>query len=181
MTTRGRQAIDVALRQSTEGPRIDRWLGEDEPGGWCLKAVRTCYGVASKYRSAAAAWEAAPMKHPNSTPPAGVPVYWTGGRGGFGHVAISAGDGRVWSTDSRRVGYFDLVPIGAPAKDWGLTYAGWSPYVNDVRVYLDPWAKAPEFERVDKALTRIAKTGATAAARNLARRVRRVIRQEVRR
>lgn len=181
MTTRGEQAIEVARKQSLDGPRIDKWLGEDTATGWCLKAVRTCYGVGARYRSATEAWHNAPIKHPNSIPPRGVPVYWTGGRGGFGHIAISAGDGRVWSTDSRRPGYFDLVDIEAPAVDWGLTYVGWSPYVNGARVYLDPWAMAPEAKRVDRALTQAIGATTKATTRALYRALRRSLRKGVRR
>lgn len=178
--TRGEQAITEARRQSEHGPRIDKWLGEDTAAGWCLKAVRTCYGVPALHHSAASAWKHAIIRHPNSAPPRGVPVYWTGGAGGFGHVAISTGDGFIWSTDSRRPGYFDRVPLGAPVKDWGLTYAGWSPYLNGVRVYLDPWAKAPEAKRVDRALTRAIGDASTATLKSLYRGLRRTLRKGTR-
>lgn len=106
--------------------------------GWCLVFARSCYGVAARYPSAAAAWRAAEHKHPTTDPrtiPRGAPVWWLGGSGGFGHVAISTGDGWCWSTDLRRRGQVDKVPIDDVARLWGLQLVGWSEDLNGVRVY----------------------------------------------
>ena len=172
--SRGEQAIEQARLQSEHGPRF--------AVGMCLKEVRECYGVAPLYTDAATAWAKAPEKHTDHVPPRGVPVYWTGGSGDHGHIAISTGDGFIWSTDSRRDGYFDRVPLSAPRVDWGLTYAGWSPYINGERVYLDPWLRPEDlprnFRRADRALARAAKEAGTEARRALARRLRRILRRE---
>lgn len=105
--------------------------------GMCLMFVRTCFGVAALYPSAGVAWQHTTRRH-TTTPPPGVPVWWTGGRSGYGHVAISAGSGYVWSTDAVRRGKVDRVSIGSITRNWGLSYQGWSEDINDVRVYTPP-------------------------------------------
>ena len=102
--------------------------------GMCLRFVRTMFGVPAKYRTAAIAWGATKHRH-TSVPPAGVPVWWTGGRRGFGHVAVSAGDGFVISTDCPSRGRVGKVAIKAITQGWGQTYRGWSEDINDVRVF----------------------------------------------
>lgn len=59
-------------------------------------------------------------------PPAGVPVYWSGGSSGNGHVALSAGQGYVYSTDINGRGTVALVPIMSIQQKWGLNYLGWA-------------------------------------------------------
>ena len=122
-------AVRAAREQSANGPQH----GE----GQCLLAVQECYGIPARDPSAAAAWAAANHKHPTADPasiPRGYPVWWTGGSHGFGHVAIAAGGGQVWSTDIRRVGFFDLVPITEIQAVWGLTLRGWSEDLEGVMV-----------------------------------------------
>jgi hypothetical protein len=77
------------------------------------KFVRTHYNVPPAYATAASAWSKTRDRH-GSTPPKGVPVWWTGGSRGFGHVAISAGGGFVIRTDTGgrgRVGRTDSVAM----------------------------------------------------------------------
>jgi hypothetical protein len=62
--------------------------------------------------------------------PRGYPVFWSGGSAGHGHIAIAAGDGACWSTDIRRPGYFDRVPIDEIRTAWGLTLLGWTTDLN---------------------------------------------------
>lgn len=125
--------------------------GTDVGVGLCLKNARIKFDAPSlavvdpkKYpdggtAAEAFAYEAA--KNPDPThgwynPPAGVPVFWSGGSAGAGHVAISDGKGNVWSTDIERSGKWDLVPVADIHARWGLKYLGWSERLNGVRVYV---------------------------------------------
>lgn len=124
------QALAAAKREHDHPTRS--WVG------WCLVFVRTMYGIGAKHPSAAAAWNASKRKHRTTSSrdiPRGVPVWWTGGSGGFGHVAISTGSGRCWSTDYARRGKVDHVKIDDITRGWGLRLVGWTDDVNDVRVY----------------------------------------------
>lgn len=117
--------------------------GPDVGTGWCLREVRKAYGIAALHPDASTAWRKAARKHPTtdlaSIPP-GVPVFWTGGAGGFGHVAVKAG-GRghdVWTTDFVRRGRFDRVDGRKIGPTWGLKLEGWAEDLNGVRVYTPP-------------------------------------------
>lgn len=106
--------------------------------GLCLKFTRTMFRVTSRYPSAIEAWEGAggasgPDTHTVLAPPANVPVFWRGGR--YGHVAVSAGGGMCWSTDIRRKGKVDLVPIAEITRKWRFEYLGWSETINGVRIH----------------------------------------------
>lgn len=133
--------------------------------GMCLREVRECFGVGPAADDAAEAWRDAQHKHPETDPrkiPRGVPVFWTGGSHGHGHIAISTGfAGRCFSTDILRAGYFDQVPIDLIHEKWGLTLAGWTEDLNGVRVYHDQkWEPAkPKPEPVKKAAAK--RTAAT--------------------
>jgi hypothetical protein len=97
--------------------------------------VRVCWDVPPKYGSASLAWANAKFRHTTGTPPAGAPIFWTGGGQGFGHVALSTGNGSCWSTDILRDGWPDHVTIDLIDRAWGnLTRVGWSEDINDVRV-----------------------------------------------
>lgn len=102
--------------------------------GMCLKFVRTSYNVSPKYASAAIAWNKSKFRH-SSTPPKGVPVWWTGGSRGFGHVAISDGGGFVISSDTGGKGRVGRTSIRRITKTWNQTYRGWTEDINGVRVY----------------------------------------------
>ena len=113
--------------------------------GWCLVFVRSCFGVTALYPSAASAWFNARYKHPTTSGasiPRGVPVFWTGGSGGFGHIALSRGDGTCWTTDFKRPGQVDVARIDDIGPGWGLTLVGWTEDVNGVRVYEQPTTPA---------------------------------------
>ena len=124
--------------------------------GWCLVFTRSCFGVPALYASATQAWQQAMNRHPTTDAasiPRGVPVFWTGGSHGFGHIALSRGDGTCWTTDFVRAGEVDVARIDAIGPGWGLTLAGWSEDVNGVRVYEQPvkpvvQAPAPQEFRV---------------------------------
>ena len=110
--------------------------------GMCLRFVRTCYKVPPKYRTAAIAWSKTRYRH-TSVPPRGVPVWWTGGSRGFGHVAISAGDGFVISTDSGGRGQVGRTSIRRITTAWGQTYRGWTEDINGVRVFVPSAGRPP--------------------------------------
>lgn len=107
--------------------------------GMCLREVRECFGVGPGAEDAAEAWASAQKKHRTTSPgkfPRAVPVFWTGGSHGHGHIALASGyDGMCWSTDIRRPGWFDHVPIEEIHNKWGLTLVGWSEDLNGVQVY----------------------------------------------
>ncbi len=103
--------------------------------GMCLKFVRTRYGVGPRAASASEGFAMTDHRH-TSTPPPGVPVWWTGGE--FGHVAISAGGGYVISTDWPRAGAVGRVAIRTITDRWNKRYRGWSEDVNEVTVFVKP-------------------------------------------
>lgn len=132
-TASGRRAVTEARSERTAptapAPRLWR--------GLCLMFVRSMLDVDYKHPSAIEAWRAIPplQRHEEDTdPPPGVPLFWAGGR--YGHVALSAGKrGYCWSTDIKRVGKVDRVPIDLIRARWGLDYLGWAESINGVRVY----------------------------------------------
>lgn len=112
------------------------------PLGSCLQAVRTAFDLAANGHepTASSAWTyeggaAGLNTHTVIAAPANVPVFWTGGSHGYGHVAISDGKGNVWSTDVKRVGQFDLVPISWITTHWGLKLAGWTETLEGKRIH----------------------------------------------
>ena len=119
--------VQAAREQSREGGLPG--IGGPNPGAdWCLKMVRMCYGIGPKYLRAIDAWNGARRKHRTSNAfeiPRGYPVYWAPN-----HIAIAAGKGMCWSTDIKRDGFFDLVPIAKIHEEWGLTLLGWSEDLN---------------------------------------------------
>lgn len=127
--------MNLAIRTARARSKSPRPTSEP---GYCLREVRECYGVPAAALDATQAWDQAKRRHPQTDPrkiPRGVPVFWLGGSGGHGHVAISTGWGRCWSTDILRAGFFDRVPIDAICDRWGLTLVGWTEDLNGVRVY----------------------------------------------
>lgn len=158
MTTLSDHAIEIALAQSKDGPRIDRWLGVDKPGGWCLKAVRTCYNVDAfdfTPNNGSAPWaieafDHAAFKHLEDNPgavPRGVPVFWRKD-GRPGHIAISLGNGECLSTDITREGFFDKARIADISRAWGMELVGWTEDLNTIRVWTPPAPKPPVETRV---------------------------------
>jgi len=105
-----------------------------EPG-YCLRQVRTWWGVGSKYGTAVTAWKYATTKHPgNLSPPKGACVFFSGGPGGYGHVAFALGNGYVRSTDAAGRGRNGTVTIAWIRQNWGLPYLGWTQDLNGVRL-----------------------------------------------
>lgn len=110
-------------------------------GGWCLDAVRRCFGIAAKYGSATTDWTSGNKRI--ELPPKGfsVPVYFALGNEPLGHVAISLPDGKVASATlpgTNRPMFIhpnlqDIVNVYAK-NNGGCTYLGWSDEVNDTKV-----------------------------------------------
>lgn len=91
----------------------------------CLKFVMTWLDAQpAGLPDANHALQAARDLHHDPRPPAGVPVYIRGSR--FGHVALSTGGGKIYSTDWPAPGVCSEVQIKTLCRTWGRTYAGWS-------------------------------------------------------
>jgi hypothetical protein len=128
-------AIAHCAHQSAHGPRFGT--------GECQRQTRRAYQVESNGTpDASTDWSLSEYQHrPPAdlrTIPRGALLAWTGGTHGHGHRAICAGNGLMWSTDSRRPGYYDLVPIEEPAKRWGLKFVGWTEDIDGVHVFTPP-------------------------------------------
>jgi uncharacterized protein YraI len=100
------------------------WLnahaGSTAYNGLCELMVENAYGTSGQYPSALADYTAqknAGLIHTDTNPPAGALVFYSGSDPSLGHVEISNGDGRYWTSD----GTIHLVSF-----TWGGTYYGWS-------------------------------------------------------
>lgn len=103
------------------------------PSGMCQQFTRVCFGIGGGFGSARAAWQGAKKRHyvsRGSQIPAGVPVYWLGGSSGYGHAAVSLGNGLCRSTDwprSRQVGTARIDDI---SRQWNQSLVGWAEDIN---------------------------------------------------
>lgn len=137
-TPRPWPAADAARRQSEHGPRF----GKNE----CELRCRLAFGVPSVgdldgdgMADAEDGWKASRGRHPlkaGDPIPGCFPVFWSGGSRDNWHVAISEPrrPGHVWSTDIRREGFFDLVPIEEIHDKWGLDLLGYAEIYNGHRI-----------------------------------------------
>lgn len=128
-----------AIRLGRDWIARDKWVGV----GYCLRTIRSLYGVAALYPDAQTAWEESDRKHRTDDPldiPWGVPVWWVDNASGFGHVALSIGNGRCLSTDYRETGELGVAPISALGPWCGGRLAGWTNDINGV----DVWERRPE-------------------------------------
>lgn len=110
--------------------------------GHCLANVNYAFNAPHLGGSAFDAWQRAGGKDGPNThttkgidPPKNVPVFWSGGAHGYGHVAVSDGAGYIWTTDMPNHGKFTRVKLSAISAKWGLTYLGWSETLNGLRVH----------------------------------------------
>lgn len=104
--------------------------------GRCAQVARSLLGAPGGAKDAIGQWRlVAPRDRfaPNQPIPAGVPIYWLGGS--HGHAALSMGDGRCASTDIKRKGKIDVVPINLIAQRWGFKFLGGAKTINGLRVY----------------------------------------------
>ena len=97
--------------------------------GLCDHFVALCYGWGhSGDTNALKTWNNAHEQHKgDKNPPAGALVCWTyNGPNNDGHIALSAGNGQIISTDVKTAGLVDIVPLTWFAKNWpSFTYLGW--------------------------------------------------------
>jgi hypothetical protein len=98
--------------------------------GMCLWHVQDWFGSPHKYPDAISQAHALHL-YPG-TPPAGVPVFYSGGR--HGHVAISAGGGRIRSTDCPSDGRVGETDLNWPQRRWGHNYIGWARNIGGVDI-----------------------------------------------
>lgn len=102
--------------------------------GMCDNFVANMFGYQnSGFVTAVDHWQATPSadKHPGDmAAPAGALMFWGGGQG---HVAISDGQGNIYTTDTPSPGIVSKVPADYPTTKWGKAYLGWAqPYFNGV-------------------------------------------------
>lgn len=127
------EAIAIARSWCLSG----HWCGV----GMCLATVRQYYGVPSGFPTAASSYWASDHKRfvrSGRDVPRGVPVYWTGGSHGAGHIAISVGGGVCLSTDWKSAGKISYAHIDDITAAWGLQFKGYTWEVNGRQV----WAPA---------------------------------------
>ncbi|NPC98911.1 CHAP domain-containing protein [Nocardioides sp. zg-DK7169] len=99
--------------------------------GYCLAWSRKQAGIPARFPDAATAWHNAAGRHGGDhNPPRGAAVYWTGGSSGYGHIAISLGNGRVRSSDAAGSGRVGTIGIRELSREWGLRYGGWANTIN---------------------------------------------------
>lgn len=98
--------------------------------GMCLWHVQDWFGSPHVYPDAISQAHALHL-YPG-TPPAGVPVFYSGGR--HGHVAISAGGGRIRSTDCPSDGRVGETDLNWPQRRWGHNYIGWARNIGGVDI-----------------------------------------------
>ena len=104
------------------------------PVGMCAKWTREKYGLPALGdfdrdgdADAVDMWAACVLKEAGDrNPPAGVPVFWSGGSKGHGHAAVSLGDGMIRTIDRPTSGQVGTVPLGEIERVWGLKYLGWT-------------------------------------------------------
>lgn len=119
----------------------------------CLFYVRVWCGAPGGFPTATAGWIGARYKHAGDlNPPAGVPVWWSGGAG---HVALSIGSGKIISTDWPHTGIVGQTTIAEMNRRWHKTYKGWSEDIDGARISgigsSSPVTQAPSTTPVDNA------------------------------
>lgn len=122
--------------------------------GTCQLWTRERFGAESagdrdgdKDADAVDGWLSEPSsaKHYNDrNPPRGVPVAFSGGSKGFGHRAVSLGDGRIRSTDmsddglSYLKGNVGTTTLANIERSMGMRYLGWSETITGHVIPLAP-------------------------------------------
>lgn len=150
-----------APHTSTEAiARAQSWVGKSYPVGWCQKwVVAEIFGTGAVgdwdgdgAADAEDGWKkavrngkvvtAAQIPDINKIP-AGLACYWTGGRGDYGHAAVTAGNGFIYSTDLPTSGKVGKVPLTAPRTQWGLTFLGYVLVEGNGYTLTDPPGTTP--------------------------------------
>lgn len=115
--------------------------------GTCQLWTRTMLGAGSAGdqdgdgdADAVDGWNSEPVekRHTDRNPPRGTPVAWSGGSHGFGHRAMSLGNGKIRSTDAGGSGHVATVDLGWVESTWGMHYLGWSETITGIEIPLPP-------------------------------------------
>lgn len=131
--------------------------------GTCQKWTRTQFSAPSAGdvdhdgdADAMDGWKSEPAgkRHPSRKPPRGVPVAYSGGSQGYGHRAISLGNGMIRSTDAGGSGKVATVALDWPEKHWGLKYLGWSDTIDGILIPKGP-AQAKPKKPVSKIISEV--------------------------
>lgn len=123
----------------------------NEPGT-CQLWTRTIFGVQSAGdrdhdgdADAVDGWLSEPPAHRHvgdRKPPEGVPLSFAGGSRGFGHRAVSIGNGHLRSTDMFGGRYFPgrvgTCTIADIEREMNQTYLGWSNTITGVLIPMPP-------------------------------------------
>lgn len=125
----GQRTVDQAVAWMAH----QRDINSDIWARKCLRDVGLAYGHDGTARTAnfwaIEHYRATPQQYRlpvDGTPPRGALVYWD--TGGPGHVALSNGDGRVWTNDAPgRYGMISLVPIRI-IDGWGRRVGVTAPF-----------------------------------------------------
>lgn len=104
--------------------------------GYCLQQTRLWCGIPARYPDAATAWRYANYrKIGDRTIPRGAAVYWTGGSRGYGHIALSLGNGLIRSTDAGGSGRVATRTLSWFDSNWSsLNWAGWAWNINEIHI-----------------------------------------------
>ena len=135
--------------------------------GWCLGTVWDAYAVSKvgqvggSYATAQDAFNATRLRHPDRTPPAGVPVWLgpsptrTDANAAAGDVAISIGGGLLVATDYPYGGVIGTCSIDQREQQTQRPYLGWSEDICGYQViYPKPATPAAQIkESEDMAFT----------------------------
>lgn len=139
---------DSKLTVKSGGKLLYDWCG------WCLAVTDACFGVSPFAASAQVAWNVNTTKHTDRDIPQNVyvPIFWTGDRQGYGHVAVAYREGdnlKVWSSPYTHKPYFDYFDgninsvIETIRSKYGLTsFLGWTETLGDKRII--QWEDIPE-------------------------------------
>lgn len=122
---------------------------------WCLAVAQKTFNVAPFAATAQIAWNWNNAKHQDRNLPDGcfVPIWWTGGTGNYGHVAVAKRSGnriQVWSSPYRHKPFFDYfegelnTTIDNISRIYGVVYAGWTETMNTTRIV--EWVTPPQLK-----------------------------------
>lgn len=122
---------------------------------WCLAVAQKTFNVAPFAATAQIAWNWNNAKHQDRNLPDGcfVPIWWTGGTGNYGHVAVAKRSGnriQVWSSPYRHKPFFDYfegelnATIDNISRIYGVVYAGWTETMNTTRIV--EWVTPPQLK-----------------------------------
>lgn len=131
---------DNTMTVSSGGKLLYDWFG------WCLAVTDKQFGVSPFAATAQIAWNQNNTKHQDRNMPDGVyvPIWFTGDKDGYGHVAVGLRQGnsfKVWSSPYTHKPYFDrfegtvdTVIARMIAIGYGKAFLGWTETLGDRRI-----------------------------------------------